>query len=162
MLTALSYLVHLVATLLWFGWSVLAVMVSPLDSSSPMTALFRRMTPLALVAFAALGGSGLYQLAKDPHYVDLLALTNTWSQLMFVKHVLYAAEALVLAFYRLNLEPELRLVGRAAARGRSPADTPALVRRHTRLARLNLALSLAILILTAWITAIPDPPYPLR
>ncbi len=155
--TAISYLFHLIATIIWIGWSGLIVLAPPVSPGRPppLERLARRLTPLALVAFAALGVSGMYQLVTDPHYEDLLALTNTWSRLMFVKHVVYAAEALVLGVLRLSVEPEVRFLQRAAERGRATPSLPALQQRYRRLAQLNLALGLIVLGITAFVTAIP-------
>lgn len=155
--TGISYLFHLVATLVWLGWSGLIVLAPPFspDSSQPSNRLARRLTPFALLAFAALGVSGMYQLVTDPHYENVLALTNTWSRLMFAKHILYGVEALILGVMRLVVEPELRYLTRAAARGQPAPALPAFRRRYRRLAWLNLALGFAILALTAFITALP-------
>lgn len=108
--TGISYLFHLVATLVWLGWSGLIVLALPFspDGSQPSNRLARRLAPFALPAFAALGVSGMYRLVTAPHYENVPALTNTWSRLMFAKHVLYGAEVIVLGVMRLVLEPELR------------------------------------------------------
>lgn len=159
---SISYAFHLIATVVWLGWSVLLVIVhrASIDADdtgpSDVYQLTRRAMPIALLAFVALAGTGLYQMASDQHYEDLLVFNTAWSQLLFLKHIVFLAEAVVLFAIRFIIEPDFDHYRRAAAKGRDVAGLVAKTQRRYRwLAWLNLALGTLVLGVTALLTALP-------
>lgn len=159
--TSISYAFHLIATVIWLGWSVLLVIAhrfSTTDADDVVLAdvyrFTRRTMPIALLSFAVLAGTGLYQMASDQHYEDLLVFNNAWSQLLFLKHIAFLAEAVVLLAIRFVIQPDLDYYRRAAAQGRG-AGLAQTQRRYRWAAWLNLALGTFVLLITAMLTALP-------
>lgn len=159
-----SYAIHLVATVIWFGWSVLLIVAGVPDTddvtprATALQALVRRTMPLALLAFATLAVTGLYQMVTDTHYEDFLQITSSWSRLLLFKHLAFALDAIVLLWLRLIILPELGYQLRAARarRGQHAAGEVSLLQRRYRLAAwVNLFLGLGILVVTGFITGLP-------
>lgn len=166
LLVGLSNTAHILATVIWIGWSLLLVaVVAPQalvayapDTSGWLASTVRRLPPLAYLALAALGVTGMYQLVAHPNYVDLLALANTWSLLIFIKHLAVVGNAGLMAYLAGVLVPEVRFQLWAAARGRGDANRLRILARRFRwLAWLNLALGAVVLLMTGLATAIPSP-----
>jgi uncharacterized membrane protein len=166
-LVGLSNTFHILATVIWIGWSlVLATLVSPRVTLAyapgaegwPAVAV-RRLSPLAYLALAALGVTGMYQLVTNPHYVDFLAVTNDWSRLMLIKHLAVLGSGGVVFYLAALVVPEIRFQLRAAERGRDDPDRlQSLAKRFHRLAWLNLGLGAVVLLMTGLATALPSPP----
>lgn len=158
-----SYVFHLVATIVWVGWSLLLVIVqrSPTSetaensTSFDLNAFTRRGMPIAMLAFAALAATGLYQMASDSHYVDMLVLNTAWSRLLFLKHIVFVAEAVVLLAIRFVIEPDLDYHRRAGVQGYDDGRYAEIQRRYRWAAWINLALGLLILLITGPLTALP-------
>lgn len=161
LLVGLSNSVHLVATILWIGWSaLLPTVIAPRaleahgDEPLWVAVLARRAAPVAYGALAALGATGMLQMGASPHYEGMFALANPWSALLLAKHLLVLASVGLILYLAQGLGPRLRLAARY--RGRPTThDTASLVARFRALAWLNAALGLAILLLTGFMTAIP-------
>lgn len=161
-LVGLSNTIHIVATVIWIGWSLMLVTtVAPeaatalAPESTSVAARLLRRAPLAYLALAVLGGTGLYQMAANAFYVDFLTLTNRWSQLLFVKHLAVIGNIALMLILALSVVPELRLAALAAARGRGdPARLAALSRRLRLVAWLNLAANGIVILTTGLMTAL--------
>lgn len=150
----LSYTAHLIATILWIGWSfLLAAAVS--TQSNTLLVYVRRWMPWAILGFALLGGSGFYQMVQDPHYEDLLAITNAWSRAMLIKHLLYGVELLLLLWLELAFFPEFALQQRLLEAKRNAPLYETLLRRLRLVAWFNSLLALLVLVATAYMTALP-------
>lgn len=159
---SLSYAFHLIATVVWLGWSVLLVIAhrsSPEETAE--TASFdihqftRHTMPIAMLAFAALAGTGLFQMARDSHYQDMLVFNTTWSQLLFLKHIGFGAEAIILFAIRFVIDPDFDYYRRAGDRGDNGAGFARTRRRYRWAAWFNLALGTLVLGITGILTALP-------
>lgn len=167
LLVGISNTVHIAATVVWIGWSLLLVAViapqvtvayAPAGDGWLASAV-RRLSPLASLALAVLAVTGMYQLVANPNYVDLLALTNTWSRLIFVKHLAVLGNVGLMVYLAGTLVPEIRFQLRAAGLGRGDERRlTILVRRFGRVAWLNLALGAVVLLMTGLATALPSQP----
>ena len=160
LLVALSNTIHLVATVLWIGWSgALALWIAPraLDAHADEQGIagraLRRSAPVAYGALAALGATGMLQMSAHPSYEGLLTIGNTWSVLMAAKHLLILASVALILWLAQGVGPRLRLAARRAALGHDAAPAHALAARFRAIAWLNAALGLAILALTGAMTA---------
>jgi uncharacterized membrane protein len=164
LLVGLSNTIHIIATVIWLGWSLLLVLAT--NTATPAALLSEQQNwptlvlhraPLAYLALALLSGSGLYQMAASPFYVDFLTLTNLWSQLLFVKHLAMLVSLALMAYLAASLLPELRLESLALTRGKgNPARPAALARRLAWLAWLNLAANGVVVLTTGLMTAIRE------
>nr|WP_290668803.1 CopD family protein [Ardenticatena sp.] len=151
---ALSYAGHLLATIVWIGWSLL-LSIAATTQEDALLQRARRWAPWAVLGFVVLGGSGFYQMVQDPHYEDLFAITNAWSRAMLIKHLLYGVELVLLLWLEMAFFPELRLQQRLRERGRPTPHYDAQLRRLRFIAWANLILAGGVLLATAYMTAIP-------
>lgn len=160
-LVALSNSLHLFATIIWIGWSVLLpIVVAPrvLDAlrgdEGWTTTLVRRGTPLAYGALAVLGATGMLQMGANSQYEGMFVVSNAWSIFLLIKHLLIVGSVLVILLIGQWVLPGLRLAIRRAAVGQAhQSDT--LVARFRLLAWLNAALGVGVLVMTGFMTAIP-------
>ncbi|HYN87572.1 MAG TPA: hypothetical protein VER55_03530 [Ardenticatenaceae bacterium] len=159
-----SNTVHILATAVWLGWSLaLALLVAPQVASAYgpeaagwLASAVRRVPPLAYLSLATLWVTGMVQLVANPNYVDLLALTNDWSRLIFVKHLAVLASGGLIYYVGAVVAGEIGFQLRAATIGRGNEMRLAMATRRFRLlAWLNLALSMIVLLMTGLATAIP-------
>lgn len=161
LLVGVSYLFHLVATVIWLGWSVLLVIARASEKKAygsdvvDLDRFVRETMPIAMLAFAALAVTGLYQMVTDTHYDDVLTFDNAWSQLLLLKHLAFGAEAVALLAVRFVLEPDLNYYRRLAARGDGSDGLRRTRQRYRWAAWFNLALGGVILALTGVLTALP-------
>ena len=162
---ALSLFLHITATAVWIGGILLITfLVLPefnraLKQQSARYQLLRRLrrrfTIIGNLALATLIVTGLLQMSNDPNYDGLLSFNNRWSQALLLKHILIiimAAAGLILQF---GLAPALERTSLLLERGKG--DVAAWNRLRAReqvLTRLVALLALAILAVSAWLTAI--------
>ncbi len=112
-------------------------------------ALQRRLNPLAWFSLAVLTATGLVQLTANKNYNGLLNITNTWTLAILLKHLFVMAMFAVGAYQQMALTPALERGAARQAAGRDFPEAARLYRRELALIRLNLALGLLVLLLTA-------------
>lgn len=145
---ALAYWLHMAATIVWIGGLFFqSVILAPAlgevsDRAALLERLQNRFQPLAWLSLAALIGTGLIQMSASPHYQGLLSIANPWSRAIFAKHLAIAAMFAVAAYQTWVLQPR---ISRLALLDQA-ADSR---RRFNRLARINLAMGILVLGLTA-------------
>lgn len=152
----LAYALHMAATVSWIGGLFFqAVILGPaiqraLDPPAMarlLELLRRRFDPLAWLSLAVLVATGLTQMSANPGYQGFLAIGNRWAAAILAKHLVIAGMIGLAAFQTWFLYPRL---SRLALRGsRSPEETSSTQRQQVSLGRLNLLLSVAVLLLTA-------------
>lgn len=162
-LLALNYWLHLMATVVWIGGlATMALVVSPGLARSMgddgrradvLAELRRRFRPLANLSLAVLLVTGMVQLAGDANYDGFLRLSNTWARAILLKHVAVGGMVLVSVYLQWSLGPAIERARLLAARAGSEAQLPALHARERLIARVNIALSVVVLLLTALATA---------
>lgn len=159
-LIGLSNTIHLLATVVWLGWSaLLPLVIAPQvaeahgDGAAGVARLYRRGAPLAYGALAALGATGMLQMGAHPQYEGMFSLTNPWSGLLFVKHLLILVSVALLVYLGQSLSPRLRLAVRRVGLGHE-TNLSALNQQFRLLAWLNLAAGVGVLLLTGFMTAI--------
>jgi uncharacterized membrane protein len=163
LLLALSYWLHLVATVTWVGGLVLmALVVTPALARSleddprragMLAELRRRFNPLANLSLAVLVVTGLLQLVADPNYDGFLRLSNTWTRAILLKHLAVGGMLVVGAYMQWSLTPAIERAWLLASRQLEAARLPALRARERWLSRLDVALGVLVLLLTALATA---------
>jgi uncharacterized membrane protein len=159
-LVALSNSLHLFATIIWIGWSVLLpIVVAPRlleairGEGGWATTLLQRGTPLAYGALAVLGATGMLQMGANSNYEGMFVVGNAWSIFLLIKHLLIIGSVITILLIGQWITPTLRLALRRAALGQAhTADT--LATRFRRLAWLNAALGVGVLLMTGFMTAI--------
>ena len=162
---ALSYFAHLVATVIWIGGLVtLTVFVWPetkrVLSDNPalynfLTRLRKRFIPLTNFSLVVLIFTGFVQMSGNKYYDGVLKLNNDWSRLLLFKHIAIAGMVMCGLVLQYNVTPALERASMLRERGKGDAaDWEKLRRREVRLTWLNMALGLAVLGFTAWMTAL--------
>ena len=154
----LSFWLHMLATVVWIGaLAALALLVYPVarrllpadNYAILLRNLNRRLNPLGWFCLALLIVTGLVQMGANPNYEGLLAVDNAWARAILIKHVTFGGMIAVSAYQTWGVAPALARAALLRAGGREPEGEAALMHRETQLTRLNLALGVIVLALTA-------------
>jgi uncharacterized membrane protein len=163
---AISYFVHLVATVVWLGGlMVITVLVIPevrrtLDENSPSFAallgrLRARFTVIGNLCLVLLLVTGMLQMPGDDNYTGFLRVENAWSVAMLLKHVAIVGMIGIGLLLQFGVVPALERTRLLTERGKGdPTATAALRQREVRLTWLNIAMSIVVLACTAYATAL--------
>jgi uncharacterized membrane protein len=159
-LVGISNTIHLFATIIWIGWSVLLplyfaprVEEAHAEPRQGVALLLRRGFTLALGALALLGATGMLQMGAHPQYEGMFAFTNLWGGLLFAKHLLVLVSAGLIVYTGLGVTPSLRLALRRDALGQKN-EAERLAARFGLLAWLNFSAGAGVLLLTGLMTAV--------
>lgn len=158
----MSYWIHLLATVVWFGSLVLMGLAAwparqrgaVVDNS--WLALQKRLTPWANVSLILLLITGFVQMTNDTNYNGFLAIDSVWAWAMLVKHVAFGLLAAVTVYLQFGLYPAIdRLALLAEKRPNlAQAEQVKLDQREKQMLGLNLASAALILFCTAVATAV--------
>ena len=162
---ALSLFFHITATVIWIGgillitFLVLPELNRALKQQTALYQLLRRLrkrfTIIGNLALATLIVTGLLQMSNDPHYDGLLAFNNRWSRVLLLKHILIIVMAAIGLILQIGLAPTLERTSLLLERAAGDAEAwRRLRRREQRLTLLVALLAIAILAVSAWLTAI--------
>lgn len=155
---AFIYWMHMLATVTWIG-SLAAINLLFLPAStrtlklpdqlSLITALQKRLEPLAWFCMGILLLTGLFQLSTSPHYDGFLSISTKWSISILIKHGFAIIMVVVSAIQTWEVLPSIQrtLLKKDKA---DAAELARLQKRETLLLRLNLLLSALILGATAF------------
>jgi putative copper export protein len=157
---SLSFFLHLVATVAWIGGLVtLALVVQPvLDRSAGdvqararlLEAMLKRFQPIANLSLAVLILTGMVQTFTNRFYKGFLQFDNAWAQAILFKHIAVLGMIGVAAFIMFSVQPALKRNALLIANGLADEQQIArLQRQQTRLTRVNLVLSVFVLLFTA-------------
>jgi uncharacterized membrane protein len=155
-----SYLLHLIATVVWIGGLVIiALVIQPIAAKTVtdkavlarlLDELHKRFQPLANISLIVLILTGMVQMVASKYYKGFLAIDNEWSQAILLKHIavgLMIVFALIMTF---SIEPAMRRNAFMAANDLADEKVTARLRQQQmRLTRLNLVFSVLVLIFTA-------------
>lgn len=162
LILSLSYGVHLVATVVWFGGLiVMALMAMPALrkgtlSSNQWLALQKRFAPWVNGSLIFLLITGFVQMTNDVNYDGFLVIDSVWAWAMLLKHVAFGVLVALTVYVQFSLYPAMaRTAVLAEQRPKlAAAEREQLTRRESRLLRLNLFCALVILLCTAVATAV--------
>lgn len=154
---ALIYWLHMLATVAWIGsLAAINLLVLPasqrtlklVDQLRFISALQKRLEPLAWFSISLLLVTGLIQMSTSPHYDGFLSLSTQWSMAILIKHSLGVIMVVVSAIQTWEVIPAIH----RTLMKKENADTGQLAklqRREVILLRVNLILSALILGATA-------------
>ncbi|MCB9435197.1 MAG: hypothetical protein H6668_24805 [Ardenticatenaceae bacterium] len=159
---AVSYGVHLLATAVWLGSMALLLFLagSAMRQGQVLAEPWRRWQRRALLwgngSLVLLLLSGFYQMTNDSNYSGFLVVDGVWAWAMLLKHVAYAGVVAVAAAWQFWLLPAQERLGLLAESRPQLAQVEAekLRRQERRLLWLNVGCGVAVLVLTAVITAV--------
>lgn len=157
---ALSYWVHLLATVIWLGSLVLMGLVAlPAWQKQSLTdnqwlLLQKGLTPWVNSSMALIWITGFIQMTKDEQYNGFLALDSEWAWALLVKHVAVIVMTGLTLVVQLRIYPAMQRL--ELLRGKESAEVKhqVLVQQEIRLLRLNLLFSTIVLLCTAIATAL--------
>jgi len=159
-LLAASFLLHLIATVVWIGGlATMALVVWPglrralgddATLAQAANAIDARFRPLANFSLIVLILTGLVQMNANENYKGLFNFSNLWAQAIGLKHLSIVGMIAVGALMNFAVQPALRRNALLAAGGVANAAEAAVLRqRMQRLERVNLALGVLVLAFTA-------------
>jgi uncharacterized membrane protein len=154
---AIIYWLHMLATVAWVG-SLTAInfLLLPaskrtlklVDQLSIISAVQKRLEPIAWFSISLLAVTGLIQMSTSPHYDGFLSLSTQWSMAILAKHSLGVIMIIVSAIQTWEVIPAIQRI----MMKKENADAEELVKLQKRellLLRTNLILSILILGATA-------------
>lgn len=154
---ALIYWLHMLATVTWIGsLAAINILVLPaskrtlklVDQLSLISAVQKRLEPIAWFSISLLVVTGLIQMSTSPHYDGFLSLSTQWSMAILTKHILGVIMVVVSAIQTWEVIPAIHRI--LMKKEKADADELAkLQRRELVLLRANLILSILILGATA-------------
>jgi uncharacterized membrane protein len=166
-LLALSYFLHLVATVVWIGglvvlpfvvWPEARAIIARSDQGGALLSLLdgvrKRFYPLANFSLVVLIVTGLFQMDQNPHYQGLLQLTNDWTRAILLKHLAVLGMLIIGIIMQWGIMPALERAALLVQRGKDSPDLGRLQRRERQLTLLNCGLGIVVLIFTAIATSI--------
>jgi uncharacterized membrane protein len=155
---SLAYALHMLATVVWIGGLLyqsifLLPEVRRINEPEIILALLERLRtrfqPVAWLSLAILIGTGLIQMATNPNYAGILAIENTWSKAIFIKHIAIGFMIAIAAYQSFLLYPRLTRSLMLQMRSKdSPGETLS-IGADQGLLRLNIILSISVLLLTS-------------
>lgn len=154
---AIIFWLHMLATVTWIGsLAAINILVLPAshrtlklaDQLGFISALQKRLEPLAWFCMAVLLVTGLFQLSTSPHYDGFLSLSTQWSFAILVKHGLALVMVVVSAIQTWEVLPAIQrtLMKKEKA---AEAELAKLQKKELLILRVNLTLSALILAATA-------------
>lgn len=160
----LLYALHILATVVWIGGlTALILLVLPAARRSlpgeQAAALMRqiniRLQRVGWLCLLVLIGTGMFQMSANPNYQGFLAIDNSWSMAILLKHIAIGLMVLAAAYLTWGLMPRLERLAllRHAGRPVDAAEEARLQRREELWLRISLGLSALVLVLTAWARA---------
>lgn len=159
---AISYWIHLLATVVWLGGLALMGLVAwpalrkETLQSNQWLALQKRFTPWINISLVLLLVTGFVQMTNDSNYEGFLQVDSLWAQAILVKHIAVAAMIVIGGVVQWRIHPAMdRLALLHQKRPQVAAEEQdALQKREIRLLQLNMLCAAAVLLFTAIATAI--------
>ena len=159
---ALSYWIHLVATVIWLGGLALTVLVAwpalrrgTLESNQWLD-IQKRFLPWANGSLVILLITGFVQMTNDTHYNGFMVLDSIWAWAMLLKHGAYVGMVVISFYLQGMLYPEMTRLALALAKKPKlmAVEAAQLEQREKRLLQVNWACALLVLLFTAVATAV--------
>ncbi len=159
---ALSYWIHLLATVVWLGgMALLALVAWPALRQGTLAdnqwlAMQKRFMPWANISLVLLLITGFVQMTNDVNYEGFLAVNSLWAWAILLKHIAFGALVLLTAYVQFSLYPAMTRTGLLAEKRPqlAAAEQAKLSRRERQFLWLNLACAALILLFTAVATAV--------
>ena len=161
-LLALSYWIHLLATVVWLGGLALMGLVAwPALRKQTLAAnhwldLQKRFTPWVNASLVILLITGFVQMTYDSNYEGFLDVSGIWAQAILVKHVAVGAMIVIGGYVQWRIHPAMERTALLVEKRPELAaeEQEVLLRKEVRLLRLNMFCAAAVLLFTAIATAV--------
>lgn len=157
---SLAYWLHMLATVIWIGGMfVLSVLIMPYvkKNLNPalrlvfLTEVQHKFQPVGWLSLVILVATGMFQMSEHPLYEGFLSIHNTWAAALFVKHILVIVLVVFMAVMTWVTLPALKRLVMAQNMGKTidASERIKLERTETRINRINIVLSVLVLLFTA-------------
>jgi uncharacterized membrane protein len=155
---ALTYWIHMLATVLWLGsLAVLSLVVIPamrnsLDAKLQiklMVAMQKKLDPLGWFSVALLLTTGMFQMSANPNYDGFLAIRGQWAWSILIKHIFFLGMIAVNAAQTWWVLPALQRAMLRQQKSGDVAEVEKLQKQEKLLLNLNLFLAVLVLAMTA-------------
>jgi uncharacterized membrane protein len=161
-LLALSYWIHLLATIIWVGGIALITLLAwPALQRGTLAAnqwwsMQRRFMLWANASMVLLLITGFYQMTVDSNYDGFLMVDSTWALAILLKHIAFAGMVAITVYMQAILYPSMARLAllRDQKPGAGTEESAAIQKREILLLRLNLFCAALVLLFTAVATAI--------
>lgn len=161
-LLALSYWIHLLATVVWLGGLALMGLVAwPALRKQTLSAnhwlhLQKRFTPWVNASLVILLITGFVQMTYDPNYEGFLDVSSLWAQAILVKHIAVGAMIVIGGYVQWRIHPAMERTALLVEKRPQLAEEEreSLLHQEVRLLRLNMFCAAAVLLFTAIATAV--------
>ncbi len=159
---AISYWIHLLATIIWLGGIALMLLIAwpalqqGTLASNQWVALQRRFLPWINASLVILLITGFVQMTLDSNYTGFLQVDTVWAWAMLFKHIVFVVMVIIAVYVQAVLYPAMdRLAMLEEKRPQLAAqERDRLERQELRMLRLNMVCAAAVLLLTAIVTAV--------
>ncbi len=155
---ATLYWLHMLATVVWIGsLAAINLLVLPAstrtlklaDQLSFISALQKRLEPLAWFCMGVLLVTGMFQMSTSPHYDGFVSVSTQWSLALLIKHGFGVIMVVVSAIQTWEVLPAIqRTLMKKDKAGEE--ELAQLQRKELLILRVNLVLSALILGATAF------------
>lgn len=154
---SLSFWLHMVATVTWVGGlTTLSLIVipaakktlTPEDFPKFLSALNKKLDPIAWFGLVLLTITGLVQMSANPNYEGFLAFNNDWSKAILIKHIFFLGIIGLSAYQTWSIAPKLEREAIKQLKG-LPTNQSALHTKVEKIIRLNMILGILVLLLTS-------------
>lgn len=159
---AVSYWIHLLATVVWLGGLALMALVAwpalrqETLSANQWLTLQKRFLPWANASLVLLLITGFVQMTNDPNYNGFMVIDSVWAGAILLKHVAFGGMVLISGYMQAVLYPGMDRVRTLLEKkpGLAQAEQESLHQKEMRMLRLNLACAGVVLLFTAVATAV--------
>jgi uncharacterized membrane protein len=155
---SILYLFHMTATVVWSG-GLIVLFLDNLPVSTPEKGLKihlnsqQRKSLFSLTWFCllVLGATGMFQMSANPAYKGFLAIVNSWSQAILLKHLIIIVLFMTFAYLTGILEPRLTRMKMKSLINQeiSNPDLNAISKNENRVIILLFCLLLIVLLFTS-------------
>jgi uncharacterized membrane protein len=159
---AVSYWIHLLATVVWLGGITLMLLVAwpALQQGSLASNQWlnfqRRFLPWANASLVILLITGFVQMSFDSNYTGFLQVDSLWAWAILLKHIIFGVMVIITVYVQAILYPAMTRLSLLEEKRPNLAagERERLGRQEGRMLRLNMLCAVLVLLLTAIATAI--------
>lgn len=158
---SISYLVHLVATVVWLGGLfTMTIFILPFiqENFAPdqkekvLTTIQTKLNPLGWLCLFILTGTGMFQMSEHPAYEGFLTIDNSWAIAIFIKHLFIILMVIAMGYTTWAVIPGLKKIALRQKLGKviNQEEITYLRKREKQIIWINTVLAIFVLIFTAW------------
>lgn len=154
-----SFWLHMLATVSWVGGqAIISLILIPLGRKTLpeegfqnlISRINKRMSGIGWFSLMILIGTGLIQINANESQSGFLSVTTDWGLAITIKLVVFGVILALTAYQTWSIAPIIERTAILQSRGKTPpVEMAALRQREVQLMRVNLALSIIVLLLTA-------------